>query len=127
MIHSVANWQGGLSLGATHWYKWPSHSLCCFATGTEFEVAWRGLRSHLAEQAAYVKILDPDSLETVFKQSMTGPLLASIATAALHDLVGILSEPGSSEKGTCNAAMFCPFSSGPMPTEKYTGQWRLDL
>ena len=45
------------------------------------------MKGNLAEQAAYVKILDPNSLETVFKQSMPGALLASLANAALHEAV----------------------------------------
>jgi hypothetical protein len=55
--------------------------------GTEFEVVWRGLKDNLSEQAAYVRILDPGSLPKIFKHSLTGPLLASLATAALHGVV----------------------------------------
>ena len=53
----------------------------------EFETVWRGLKGDLGAQAAYLRLLDPDTLPAVFKQSLTGPLLGSIVAALLTDLV----------------------------------------
>jgi len=57
------------------------------SAGTEFEKVWKGLRDDLAGKAAYVRILEPDNLETVFKNAIDGSTLATLTTAALHDVV----------------------------------------
>ena len=48
---------------------------------------WRGLKGDLGAQAAYLTLLDPNTLPAVFKQSLTGQLLGSIVAALLTNLV----------------------------------------
>ncbi|KAK9844184.1 hypothetical protein WJX81_007264 [Elliptochloris bilobata] len=56
-------------------------------TGTELELAWRGLRGDAAAQAAYLAALDPPRLPTLLGAALTAPLLASLAQAALAALL----------------------------------------
>ncbi|GLC48661.1 hypothetical protein PLESTB_000122600 [Pleodorina starrii] len=59
---------------------------CC--TSVEFEAAWRGMVGDLRRQAAYLSAIPPASLPTVFKNSLTAPVLASLPCwcggASLH-------------------------------------------
>lgn len=64
-----------------------SSSEALFIAGTEFEKIWRGLKGDVKSQAAYLQLLDPSKLPSLFKTSLTGSLLASIVTAALHSVV----------------------------------------
>mmetsp|Transcript_34972 Transcript_34972/g.99137 ORF Transcript_34972/g.99137 Transcript_34972/m.99137 type:complete len:483 (-) Transcript_34972:68-1516(-) len=52
-------------------------------TSTEFETAWKGFTGDMAAQAAYLRLVDPASLPSLFKSSLTGPLLSGIAGTAL--------------------------------------------
>lgn len=57
------------------------------STGTDFEKVWRGLKGDLPSQKAYLHLLNPTALTPLFKTSLTGPLLASIISAALYNEV----------------------------------------
>ena len=56
-------------------------------TGTELELAWRGLRGDAAAQATYLAALDARRLPLLLGAALTAPLLASLAVAALGGLL----------------------------------------
>lgn len=55
-------------------------------TGMDFERAWRGLKSDVDQQAAYLALIDPGQMPTLLKQALTPALLAALVTAVLGPL-----------------------------------------
>lgn len=58
----------------------------------EFEKVWKSLGADRERQAAYLRMLQPAALPSLFKQALTGPLLASMLDALLCHV--ITADPG---------------------------------
>ncbi|CAL8468728.1 g8268 [Coccomyxa elongata] len=61
-------------------------------SGMEFEKVWKSLGADRDRQAAYLRMLQPAALPSLFKQALTGPLLASMLDALLCHV--ITADPG---------------------------------
>ncbi|BDA43286.1 probable RNA polymerase II-associated protein 3 at N-terminal half [Coccomyxa sp. Obi] len=61
-------------------------------SGMEFEKVWKSLGADRERQAAYLRMLQPAALPSLFKQALTGPLLASMLDALLCHV--ITADPG---------------------------------
>lgn len=53
------------------------------ASGSEFEVSWKRLKGNAAGKEEFLRQLDPLQLPTLFKQSLTAPVLQGVALSAL--------------------------------------------
>ncbi|GLC48652.1 hypothetical protein PLESTB_000121700 [Pleodorina starrii] len=68
-------------------------------TSVEFEAAWRGMAGDPRRQAAYLSAIPPASLPTVFKNSLTASVLASLVRCLLAGMA-----PSSASTTTTAAA-----------------------
>ena len=56
-------------------------------SGSEFEVSWKRLKGNAAGKEEFLRQLDPLQLPTLFKQSLTAPVLQGIALSALNMII----------------------------------------
>lgn len=68
-------------------YSTLSSVLSVHASGSEFEVSWKRLKGNAAGKEGFLRQLDPLQLSTLFKQSLTAPVLQGIALSALDMLM----------------------------------------
>ena len=57
-------------------------------TGTDFELAWKGCKGDAARRAELVALVDAAAVPTIFKSSLTAPLLLDVLHVVLERLVG---------------------------------------
>eukprot|EP00798_Chlamydomonas_sp_ICE-L_P032706 gene32706-17133_t len=66
-------------------------------TSFDFENAWRSINGNAGHQAAYLKLMVPSSLPSIFKTSLTGTVLASLVRTVL---ISMSTTAGGSTLGT---------------------------
>ena len=63
-------------------------------TSTEFESAWRGMCGVQAQEASYLKLLEPDQLPAIFKSSLTPQVLSALLRTILAEAASGASSSG---------------------------------
>ncbi|KAG2489564.1 hypothetical protein HYH03_012015 [Edaphochlamys debaryana] len=69
-------------------------------TSVEFEAAWRSHSGDASRQAAYVAAIPPATLPTVFKNSLTAPVLSAILRCLLARLTAPPQQPAGAADGS---------------------------
>ncbi|KAF6265243.1 hypothetical protein COO60DRAFT_1697836 [Scenedesmus sp. NREL 46B-D3] len=69
-------------------------------TGNEFEAAWRSFKGDVQLQAKYMALMSAQQLPTIFKTSLTAPMLRDILTAALTAVAGSAAAAARSDTGS---------------------------
>ncbi|GIM13880.1 hypothetical protein Vretimale_16948 [Volvox reticuliferus] len=64
-------------------------------TSVEFEAAWRSMAGDLRRQAAYLAAIPPASLPSIFKNSLTAPVLASLVRCLLAGMMPLEAVPAT--------------------------------